>query len=92
MTRNITLSQKLEQFIDERVQSGRFNSATEVVRAGLSLLEQEEKRNNFTFSTREELEQKLIEGLDSGPAIPMTKEDWQALRARVLDSANKEQS
>ena len=31
----------------------------------------------------QEIEALLIEGLDSGPATPMTPEDWSALRQRV---------
>ena len=89
MTHNITLPQKLERFIDEQVKNGRFASPSEAVRAGLKLLEQEQIRKSFTFSSRRQLEQKLIEGLDSGPATPMTKDDWQSLKARVFES-NKE--
>jgi hypothetical protein len=29
------------------------------------------------------MERLLLEGLDSGPATPMTKEDWADLRAEV---------
>ncbi len=32
----------------------------------------------------EELERLLLEGLDSGPATPMTKADWDEIRQRGL--------
>ena len=38
-TRNVSLTPELEAFIDERVALGRYRSASEVVRAGLRLLE-----------------------------------------------------
>jgi len=39
---NVSLTPALEQFIAERVCSGRYQTASEVVRAGLRLLEQTE--------------------------------------------------
>ena len=39
---NVSLTPALEQFIVERVSSGRYQTASEVVRAGLRLLEQAE--------------------------------------------------
>lgn len=41
-TRNVSLTPELEVFIDERVMIGRYRSASEVVRAGLRLLEDAE--------------------------------------------------
>ncbi len=42
---NVSLTPALEQFISERVSSGRYQTASEVVRAGLRLLEQTEAAN-----------------------------------------------
>jgi antitoxin ParD1/3/4 len=39
---------------------------------------------------KQEVEALLIEGLDSGPAAPMTAEDWAALKRRVHDRLNKQ--
>ena len=39
---NVSLTPALEQFIAERVSSGRYQTASEVVRAGPRLLEQTE--------------------------------------------------
>lgn len=41
-TLNVSLTPALERFIAERVASGRYQTASEVVRAGLRLLEQTE--------------------------------------------------
>ena len=44
-TRNVNLTAALDQFVTAKVASGRFENASEVVRAGLRALEQEERRN-----------------------------------------------
>ena len=44
MTRNVSLTPEIEAFITGRVASGRFRNASEVVRAALRLLEEDERR------------------------------------------------
>jgi antitoxin ParD1/3/4 len=41
-TMNVSLTPELERYVAERVASGRYRSASEVVRAALRLLEKEE--------------------------------------------------
>ncbi len=40
---NVSLTAELQELVERKVQSGRFSSASEVVRAGLRLLEQEDE-------------------------------------------------
>jgi antitoxin ParD1/3/4 len=42
-TRNVNLTQELDSFLLSRVQSGRYENASEVVRAALRTLEREER-------------------------------------------------
>ena len=65
MPRNtsVSLGDRFAAFIDESVASGRYNSASDVVRAGLRLLEEHEAR-------LESLREALAEGERSGPATP----------------------
>ncbi len=42
-TRNVSLTPEMEAFIDGRVASGRYRSASEVVRAALRLLDEDER-------------------------------------------------
>ena len=43
-TRNVSLTPEMEAFIDGRVALGRYRSASEVVRAALRLLEEDERK------------------------------------------------
>jgi antitoxin ParD1/3/4 len=42
--KSFVIGERYEAFIDKQIASGRFNNASEVVRAGLRLLEDEEAR------------------------------------------------
>jgi antitoxin ParD1/3/4 len=59
---SVTLSDHFEQFVTSEVASGRYGNASEVVRAGLRLLEHEEKHLAA-------LRAAIDEGLHSGEAI-----------------------
>jgi putative addiction module CopG family antidote len=43
-TRNVNLTDELDRFVTKRVKTGRYENASEVVRAGLRTLEREEQR------------------------------------------------
>jgi antitoxin ParD1/3/4 len=43
-TRNINLTDELDRFVAKKVKTGRFENASEVVRAGLRSLEREEQQ------------------------------------------------
>jgi antitoxin ParD1/3/4 len=46
-TMNVSLTPELERSVPKRVASGRYGSASEVVRAALRLLEKEEKEDGL---------------------------------------------
>jgi antitoxin ParD1/3/4 len=43
-TRNVNLTDELDHFVAKKVRSGRYENASEVVRAGLRTLEREEQQ------------------------------------------------
>ena len=57
---NVSLTPELEAFVTERVASGRFQSASEVIRHGLRLLEKEEESRQIMLH---ELRAKIATGL-----------------------------
>ena len=78
MARNtsVSLGDHFAGFIDEQVQAGRYNSASDVVRAGLRLLEEHEARVKS-------LQDALVAGEKSGPAVPFDSEAFfRRMRAR----------
>lgn len=65
---NVSLTPKLEKYIQKKVDSGRYTSASEVVREALRLLEQEEERERELKEFRAELDRRLA-SLDRGEGI-----------------------
>lgn len=70
---NVSLTPELEKFVEKEVSSGLYQTASEVVRAGLRRLkEDQEARLPVAPSTIEELESQLlrsVERLDRGEGI-----------------------
>jgi antitoxin ParD1/3/4 len=55
ITLNVSLTPELEQFINARVASGRYQSASEVVREGLRILEEREEGRQTALRELREL-------------------------------------
>lgn len=66
-TRNVNLTQKLDDFITTRVKSGRYENASEVVRTALRSLEREEREDRAKLAA---LRAAIAEGDASGVAEP----------------------
>ena len=83
MSLNVSLTPHLEAFVHETVTAGRYQSASEVVRTALRLLEERERQKAATL---EWLQQEIQKGLDSGLAAPVTPAFWQGLRVKLQQS------
>ena len=58
---NVSLTPELEKLVERKVQSGRYQSASEVVREGLRLLEDQDRLREVRL---EEVRRKIQTGID----------------------------
>lgn len=79
---NLSLTPELESFVHTRVQTGRYNSASEVVREALRLLEDHEVARTAQLDNfRKEIDQRLA-SLDPGKGI-----DGETVFARIREKS-----
>ena len=67
---NISLTPELEKLVVEKVKSGRYASASEVIREGLRLLEEQEALKQQRLSEIRQKIDRALDQLDSGGGIP----------------------
>ena len=80
---NVSLTPELEQLVAEKVKSGRYTSASEVIREALRLLEEQEKLKQIHLT---EIRQKIDRGLqqlDEGKGIGPAEARDRLRRART---------
>ena len=69
---NVSLTPELGQIVSKLVESGRYRSATEVVREGLRLLAVRDEADRAKLKALRRL---IQEGIDSGPAVPLDMDE-----------------
>lgn len=74
-TMNVSLPEALKAFVDEEVAAGGYGSVSEYVR---ELLRAAQERK-----TEARLQSLLLEGLESGQAMPSSPQLWKDIRADV---------
>jgi antitoxin ParD1/3/4 len=82
MPSSYTLGKHFERFIDSLVKSGRYASASEVMRDSLRLLEEREKLREAKLDA---LRRDIATGLESGPGEPL---DMDAIKAEARKQRN----
>ena len=80
MPSSYVIGEHFERFVAQLIESGRYNSASEVIRDGLRLLEDEEKIREIHEA---EIRTAIQEGINSGPGIP-AEEVFDMLEKRYL--------
>jgi antitoxin ParD1/3/4 len=63
---NVSLTPELDQFVAGKVESGRYNSASEVVREALRLLEEHDRARSAQIAAFNQELAARLESLDSG--------------------------
>jgi len=67
-TRNINLTAELDRFVSAKIGDGRYENASEVVRAGLRALERDEREHEVRLEN-------LMRALDAGDSSGIVKGD-----------------
>jgi antitoxin ParD1/3/4 len=88
---NVSLTPELENFVNEKVKSGLYNSASEVLRESLRLLKE---RDMLQEIQREELRREIMLGVEqirNGDFIELkTSEDFTALAEQIKKEGREE--
>lgn len=80
MASSYSIGKHFEGMIDSLIESGRYSTASEVMREGLRLVEEREERRKAKL---EALRAEIQKGLDSGPAEEVDiREMIEAVKAR----------
>jgi antitoxin ParD1/3/4 len=66
---NVSLTPELEKFVSAKVESGRYNSASEVVREALRLLEEHDQARAAQLADFNQELSRRLESLDRGEYI-----------------------
>ena len=89
MTMNVNLSPHLEDMVRQKVSSGLYTSASEVVREALRMMEAQDQ---LRATKLDQLRQDIREGLESGESTPWDAEEIkQEGRQRRAARANSNQ-
>ena len=79
---NVSLPDTLRDYIEQQVKIGGYGSSSEYIR---DLIRQDQKRK-----AQEHLQTLLLEGLDSGEALPMSDRDWTEIRQAVQEKLQQQ--
>ncbi|HVC92473.1 MAG TPA: type II toxin-antitoxin system ParD family antitoxin [Pirellulales bacterium] len=71
-TRNVNLTDHFDRFVEEEIEAGRYRNASEVMRAGLRMLEQQTREEQEKMVLLRSLATKAFEQLDQGRGIPIS--------------------
>jgi len=90
---NVSLTPELENLINEKVKSGLYNSASEVIRESLRLLQ---KQNMLKEIRRNELRRKIMPGVEqirNGEDIELRMpEDFAKFTEQIIVEASEERA
>ena len=83
---NVSLTPRLEKMVRDKVESGLYNNASEVIREALRLLDERDRRK--PFPTVEDLLAEGIASIERGEARTLTPELWSEIRDEGIRLAN----
>jgi antitoxin ParD1/3/4 len=81
-TMNVSLPDEMKAFVEAQAAKEGFGTVSEYLRSVIRELQKRQAKQN--------LEAKLREALLSGPAEPMTREDWDDIEREGLERLSRE--
>ncbi|MEA5507594.1 type II toxin-antitoxin system ParD family antitoxin [Halotia wernerae UHCC 0503] len=69
---NVSLTPELEKWVQSKVETGMYTSASEVIREGLRLLKEQDALKAIRLA---ELRQEIQLGIDSGESTPLNMDE-----------------
>ncbi|MFN0059391.1 MAG: type II toxin-antitoxin system ParD family antitoxin [Planctomycetota bacterium] len=84
---NVSLGSRWDQFVTEKVESGEFQTASEVIRAGLRLLEAHDEETRTKLDELRKAVRAGIESADAGSVRPFTKALLEELKTEAATRA-----
>jgi antitoxin ParD1/3/4 len=72
MGMNVNLTPHLEEMVRNKVSSGKYTSASEVVREALRLMQEQDQLKELKL---QQLRNDIQQGLNSGPGVPWDAEE-----------------
>ncbi|MFP6583003.1 MAG: type II toxin-antitoxin system ParD family antitoxin [Candidatus Hydrogenedentota bacterium] len=96
-TQNVNLPEHQSSFIREMTEGGRYQNASEVVRAGLRLLEAQEEEQRLKLERLRAEVQKGVDAIESGDYITLENEKdiedyFEGVRRRGRERLAREQN
>ena len=81
-TMNVSLPEEMKTFVEAQLASEGFASTSEYLR---SLIRDAQRRQ-----AKRELEARFRDALESGPAVEMTREDWDSIEREAVEGLSPE--
>ena len=83
-TMNVSLPDEMKAFVEAQAAKEGFGTTSEYLRSVIRDVQKQQ--------AKQALEAKLREAIESGPAEPMTREDWDELERKVWERHHREPS
>lgn len=86
-TRNVNLTESFDEFVSAQIEAGRFRNASEVMRAGLRLLQQQTAEDAEKLAALKRLAKVGLDQLDQGRGLEFSSVASLAKHVESLGSA-----
>lgn len=84
---NVSLTQELEKFVQEKVSSGLYNSASEVIREALRLLREQDMLRQHQL---DELKREIALGIEQANRGQTKPFDAEEMKRRVIEAISQQ--